>query len=35
VLDTEQAFAVLVAIGIVIGKGQDWLDARLARAHSF
>jgi NitT/TauT family transport system permease protein len=37
VLDTEQVFAVLVvlaAIGIVVGSGQDWLDARLARAHS-
>jgi NitT/TauT family transport system permease protein len=37
VLDTEQVFAVLVvlaAIGIVIGKGQDWLDARLARART-
>ena len=23
---------VLAAVGIVLGRGQDWLDARLARA---
>lgn len=37
VLDTEQVFAVLVvlaAIGILLGKGQDWLETRIARART-